>query len=492
MPNTSSKSWSVQQQAIFTFARDGRGNLVVRARAGTGKTTTIIEMLGYFASSLKILLCAFNKRIATELEGRISVDNAEAKTLHALGFAFIRRMWSNIKVDANVDFDRVMTVTGGRAPDAMVGLIKKLAGLVKSMHPFAKLDVEADVAQVIEIAEEYDLAPDEEWAEDGWTVRTIAEAAIKAKELARERDASGRISFDDMVFIPLVNNFCKAWYDVVIVDEAQDMNKAQLMLAQRSCKPGGRIIVVGDDRQAIYGFRGADSGSIDRLKTELSATELGLTLTYRCGKEIVRLASQFVPDFEAAETNPQGIVDSISAQEVYNQAKPGDFILSRKNAPLLKICLSFLKAGKACRIEGRDVAEGLRVIVRKLKAKSIPDFVAKLAKWEEKELNRFGNGKIKKYAHKCEAIRDEAEVLAAMAEGCANVVEVTTRLDTLFADSGETVPKNTIVCSSVHKAKGLEADRVFIVKSTLSTKDIEEKNIFYVAVTRAKHHLTWI
>ena len=58
--------WSEQQESIFGWFREGEGNLVVRARAGTGKTTTIIEAITY-APEEKILLAAFNRKIADEL-----------------------------------------------------------------------------------------------------------------------------------------------------------------------------------------------------------------------------------------------------------------------------------------------------------------------------------------------------------------------------------------------------------------------------------------
>lgn len=192
-----SKNWSVQQQAIFEFFAHGRGNLVVRARAGTGKTTTIIEALTH-APNDKILLAAFNKRIAVELQGRISSPNVEAKTLHALGFAFVRRQWQQVKVDASVDFDRAAAVAGKTAPDEMVKLITKLAGLLKNCAPFTTNPTDA-----LNLALAFDCIPDEEWEEEGWDGARIAKLAIAARDAAKERDAQGRISFDDMVYIPL-------------------------------------------------------------------------------------------------------------------------------------------------------------------------------------------------------------------------------------------------------------------------------------------------
>jgi DNA helicase IV len=108
-----------------------------------------------------------------------------------------------------------------------------------------------------------------------------------------------------MIFVPSGTAGC-ALLQLVIIDEAQDMNASQLLLAMKSCKKGGRIAVVGDDRQAIYGFRGADSNSLDRLKGELVAHELGLTTTYRCPKVVVAGAARLVPDYTAAPAAPEG------------------------------------------------------------------------------------------------------------------------------------------------------------------------------------------
>lgn len=481
------KTWSDQQNAIFEFFRRGYGNLVVRARAGTGKTTTIIEAVKH-APQDKILLAAFNKRIATELTNRIgSSSNVEAKTLHSLGFAYIRRQWKDVKVDVAVDIDRARAICGGKnAPDEMVVIVKKLAGLLKNVEPFT-----TDFETVIPIAEQFDCVPDEEWQQDGWDTERVCQLAISARDAAKERDERGRVSFDDMIFIPLANNFARPWFTMVVVDEAQDMNYAQLLLAQRACKRVGRIVVVGDDAQAIYGFRGADSNGLDRLKRELDAAELGLTVTYRCGRKIVDIAAKVVSDFRAADQNADGTVDGMDDEKLLEAAQAGDFILSRKNAPLMPLCLAFLKQGVRARIEGRDIGAGLRAIVIKFKARSVPQFIERVQGWAAKQTARAEKlTDATAREDRLAQIDDQAEMLTALAEGCVSVEEILKRTDTLFGDSEGAPP--AVVLSSVHKAKGLEADRVFILSDTLGSGSREERNIYYVAVTRAKAHLTWV
>ena len=484
------KTWSAQQTAIFNFFATGTGNLVVRARAGTGKTTTIVEAVAHAPASEKVLLAAFNKKIAEELTARISAPNCDAKTLHGLGFAYIRRQWSNVKVDASVDFDRARGACGKDAPDEIVKLVVKLASLLKACAPLS-----TDTDRAIEIAENFDCTPDETWEEEGWTVVDVAKAAITARDFAKTRDDFGRISFDDMIFIPVACGFAKPWYTLVVIDEAQDMNASQLMLAQMACKKDGRIVVVGDDCQAIYGFRGADADGIDRLKSELHAAELGLKTTYRCAKKIVAVAQEYVPDFVAGDSNPEGVVDSITedSEEFFRAAKPGDFVLSRKNAPLMSICLGFLRRGVRARIEGRDVAAGLRAIVKSVKAKSIPNFIEKVGTWAKKSIARA-----QKLTHesartnKIAAIEDQRDMLIALVEGCTGMDEAMNRIDTLFGDTEPGNKPAAVVCSSVHRSKGLEAERVFVLRSTIKDNSREERNIAYVASTRAKSQLTWI
>lgn len=478
-------SWSTQQDSIFTWFKSGKGNLVVRARAGTGKTTTIIEGVNRAPES-RILLAAFNKKIAQELTHRITNSRAEAKTLHGVGFSCVLRNWQGVKVDEDRGMRLARQVVDDDVPDEIVLLIKKLASRCKGSVPFP-----SDVSDLIDEAEDADLLPEEEYEDNGWNKQFVAEKAMEAMDLACKRD--GTIDFDDMVFVPLRNKWVFGRWELVVIDEAQDMNTAQLLLAQRSCKKNGRIAVVGDDRQAIYGFRGADSGSIDRLKRALNAQELGLTITYRCPRLVVEAAKLIVPDFQSAPGCDEGVISHVAREAMYQMAMPGDFILSRKNAPLAAVCLALLRRGKRVRIEGKEVGKGLIALVNKLRAKSIPDFLDRLNRWVDKETTRAEKLPESKRDAKKTLILDQAETLRVLVEGLTGMKELTARINELFADVADQGPGAFIVCSSVHKAKGLERDNVFLLEDTFSkSSHREEANIKYVAITRAKKTLTWV
>lgn len=488
------RRWSTQQLAIFAFVLTAIGHLVVRARAGCGKTTTIVEAVLRFAKAnpwKKVVVCAFNTKIKDELVTRFAGSPVQVKTLHALGYGMVRKFWpgaapekdSQKGLRAQMLTDRAC---GESVPDAMKRLVTKLHNLAREAMPLARTG-----GDLIELALEFDLVPDEEWAEQGYTVERVADWAAECLRYAEQR--TSLIDYADMVFLPVRHKWMYKWADLVVVDEAQDMNAAQLAIARGICK--GRIMVVGDDRQAIYGFRGADSGSLDRLKTELRAHELGLTTTYRCGHAIVERAAELVPDFEAGPANHPGEVLTMWKDRLEDAATLGDFILSRANAPLVATAIGLLRAGKRTRIAGRNIGDALIKLVQKLggTARSVPHFLERLEAWETKQAARAAKGAKTEEAAaaKADVIHDQADMLRSLAENADGVDGIVDRIKALFTDDG-LGQAGVITCSSVHRAKGLEARRVFVLADTLRSHNQEELNIQYVAITRAQETLVMV
>lgn len=498
--------WSAQQKDIFNWFKNGGDNLVVRARAGTGKTTTIVEAVK-FAPEERILLAAFNKKIAVELEERLPAG-ATAKTLHSLGFGFVRSYWNDIRIDsAGKRAWAIAEVACEGAPDDVRKEVVKLSAKLKAMMPMAGVGCSKELVafeqmrQVVDIADRFGISMDEEWEQDGYTVEYLAKAARQMLIIGKDfRD--GTIDFDDMVWLPVRNKWVRPRFDLVVIDEAQDMNRTQIDLAMGVCSKKGRICVVGDDRQAIYGFRGADSGSIDRLKESLEAKEMGLTTTYRCGKRIVAEAKRLVPDFQDHESNGQGVVRSTNIGICIEEAAVGDFILSRTNAPLVSVCLKLLRDGKPANIEGRDVGKGLENIVKKLNKgparSSFKKFCKRLDSWLDAEVKR-AQLRGEKGEATIARVLDQHETLCFLLDGLTSADELLKRISSLFADTKGKGQR--IILSSVHKSKGLEARRVWLLKDTFFSRmpeppkwaDFrEEANIEYVAITRAKEELVWV
>lgn len=481
-PCSTISNWSEEQNAIFSWFKSGTGNLVVQARAGTGKTTTIKEAFSH-APEAQLLYAVFNKKNQREAVEKITDPRVEVRTLHSLGFLFIKRMWKDAKPDDNVEFARVERVVSRVDPEVL-NTIVKLVGFCKNLTVGIP-----DVNEVLDIIDARDITVPDEFAAQ-FTPMRLATVAIEAMRLALERDQIGRVSFNDMVWLPVAAGWVKPIFDLVVVDEAQDMNMPQLLMAERACRENGRICIVGDDRQAIYGFRGAASDGMHMMKVRLNATQLGLTTTYRCPKSVVALAQTIVTDYTAAPAAPEGEIVETSLDKAIAELKVGDAVVSRLNAPLMSIALKLLRNGIPARIEGRDIGKQLVAMVRKLRAKSVPDFLKKVTAWADKQTARIQASGGQYVQSKVELVQDQAVMLITVAEGCENVAAVEKKITDLFEDSDNT-RREAVVCSSVHKAKGLEWNTVCMLEETFKNKDKspEEANIFYVAVTRSKNKL---
>lgn len=540
--------WSTYQLAIFAMAgaADSARNILVQAFAGTGKTTTMAEWTNRSVAQNGVTV-AFASKNVEDLKAKVTNPAFQVRSFNSLGNEICRRYMGSPTVDFStaVGVQRAQLVCGLQAPRDMVRLVAKLAARAK--HTLPGVDTREQLAaagkaasaagntaladelraqwhaapqlEMEELAVEADLEPDPEWKRDGWDTPKVAKLALAALELARTAHTLKRddpkymnaIDGDDQCYLPVANRWVAPRFDEIIVDEGQDTDRVQMRFARGLLLPGGRFVVVGDRYQSLYRFRGADSESMDRFKREMSAPERGgcveLTLpeTYRCGKAIVAEAAKLVPGYVAHASCPQGEVKAARYGEVVKLAGPGDFILSRANAPLTALCLKFLKAGKRAKVEGKEVGKGLAAVVEKLKAKSVPDFLDKLNGWQDRECARARrSAKTDEQADaKCEAIADKADCLRAIAEESKGLPELNARIEDLFADKAANGEQ--VVCMTVHKSKGLETDRVFILADTLrskgktpadparaASKAQDELFIRYVAVTRARHVLTYV
>jgi len=242
---------------------------------------------------------------------------------------------------------------------------------------------------------------------------------------------------------------------------------------------------IGNDilsHNSIYQFRGADSDAIPNVINKLKAKTLPLSVTYRCPKKIVRLAQEIVPDIEAHAEAEDGLVVDLDVLDLLKNVKPGDFVLSRTNAPLIKHCLALLKSGVPANIQGRDIGANLLYFIKKSKAKTINSFITYVNTWQDNEVKRLMTEK-----RDTTICIDKAECLLNLCEGVLTIKDLKETIESLFNDTNDAAK---VIFSTTHKAKGLERDRVFILADTYRQRNGgEEANLWYVAVTRAKKEL---
>jgi DNA helicase II / ATP-dependent DNA helicase PcrA len=469
-----SKSWSVYQEAVFADVSEGRGHTVVSACPGSGKSTTIVEALRRVPAGKSVAVFAFNRSIKEEME-RKAPKGVEVKTFHSHGLSATKRAL-RCSVDDTKTKRICVALYGeqglqGNRPFSYASI----AHLVK----VAK-DVLCDgsTGAMDELVDQFRLDVPENFAER----EELVERACRVFAASKDPRYTSVIDFADMCWLPVVLGLRVWQFDYVFVDETQDLCPSQIELVLKTVRPGGRIIAVGDPNQAIYAFRGAGVDTLERLIDRLEAKVLPLSISYRCARAIVALANEAVPEMQPAPEAPEGVVARADSNAMKRDAKPGDMIISRANAPLIGICLGFLKAGKRAAIKGRNVGEGLVKLIEKSGATTIADLQAWICEWVGKECDRLA----KKDRDTQEAI-DKRDCIDALCEDASTVGEVRARAESLFT---EVDAAERITLGSTHRLKGLEADRVWMLSDTYRRdRSAEERNLWFVAVSRAKTEL---
>lgn len=471
-------NWSVFQQAIFDEIANGSGNLHVEAKAGAGKTSTIVEGFYHMPAGKTALMCAFAKPIQMELEKR-APKNVVVKTLHSIGLAACKKYLPKLRP--------------GR--DGIDSKGDKLFGYIKADRGDDKetWDLRANLAKAVTLAKGYLAEQPSEIDEiiDRHDIDTCGDPrdafiASVIKVMQATLADTAWIDFDDMIWMPNVLKMKLDQYDFVFIDEAQDLNAAQINMALNSCSDTGRVISVGDSRQAIYAFRGADSEAINNIVSRMNSKVLPLSVTYRCARSIVEIAQSIVPDLEAAPDAEPGHVEDIKESNVEQLIGPGDFILSRTNAPLVGWCLSLIRASIPANIKGRDLGKNLLSMIKSSQATDINSFLSWLEEWKATEIERLTLLK-----RDASVPTDKAECLELLCDGAKSLQDVKSRIDRLFYEGED--DKDRVILSTTHKAKGLERDRVFMLNKTYHPgKSVEEDNLYYVAVTRARKSLYFI
>lgn len=500
--------------AIFDAIRNRTGNVLVEAVAGSGKTSTILEAAALVPATERCVFLAFNASIAKEL-GRRVPRHFEARTMNSLGHrAWGRFVEREVGGKIEVDADKVRKMLwawddegklAGNENRLYGSAAVKLVRLAKS-NGLVPATIRVDGKPVVGLIE--DSA--DTWLDliDNFDVdlpeindTPSSEISARVIDLARRLlDASTRsmnlIDFDDQIYLPFVYDIECFRFDRVFVDEAQDLSPLQHDLLRRSLREGGQLVAVGDPCQAIYGFRGADARSMDTLQKSFKATRLPLHVSYRCPTSVVAAAQAVVSHIQAHPDAPAGVVDMapVFTEKALAEKllKGGDLVVCRLNAPVVALAYALLKAGTPAEVLGRDIGKGLTVLIEKLhKGGDVVALLNALDGWEAKEveraMRRHNEGKIAQIEDKCDTIR-------VLSEGQASVSSLLNTIASLF--SGER-SEHKVTLSTVHKAKGLEADRVWVLNrhkmphpmAKLPWQRVQENNLIYVAFTRAKKEL---
>lgn len=503
---------TAQQRAIYDAVAGGGPHVAVQALAGTGKTTTAVTAAAA-ARGGRVGFVAQAKHIAEALKEKLN-GTAKACTVHSLGFAAVRAHFGAVGVDEGKPARLLRALRPGWFVQSPRGgwraceegrAALELARLAKATLS------DCTPAALAELAGHYGVDQPEDWDDTAGAVPELLRAEMAETRL---------VDFDDQIWLPVRLGLAVEQHAVLFVDEAQDLDRCKQELVRRATL-SGRLVPVGDRHQSIMGFAGADPEAFPRLTGQLRASpagclELPLTVTWRCPLAVVELARRLVPELEARPGAPDGLVCQEDEARLPSLVESGDMVVARRNAPLVTLAFQLLGRGIPVLLRGRDVGKGLLDLVEQLKPRDPIHLIGELAAWLARELEKLERKDAPE--SQLQNVTDRHDCLRELAAGSPTLDALRVTVERLFADS---TPEGKVVLSSIHRAKGLEADRVFITDTrsiplVLSCREcrgrgsargrtcpkckgegtrqkpweiVQERNLAYVAVTRAKKEL---
>jgi superfamily I DNA/RNA helicase len=439
-----------QQQTIIDSTNP---TVLVNAVAGSGKTATLMMLANKYEKGIYL---AFNKAIVKEVIPKLPMG-WQCKTFNAFGLGIVKKHYPN----SSVNFNKYVSKISGPAS----------ALATKHMCMNGNISMSS-------------------W-ESTCKHFTINNSHIidAMKILKKGKANTSMISGEDMLQYPIDNGWKSDEFDIVLVDECQDLNPQQI--AFLSCIPTKRIIFVGDAHQAIYGFRGSDPFALTKIRDMYDPFEYDMTQSFRCPKEVLKTVSRIVPNIFS--TKEHGTVKHV---DIHGVVFPGDcFIISRTNSSLIKLAYNFIKKNEHFSIGSAFITQVKRDLNKAFStAESLHDVNINLQEAYEKELN-----KARRQQWSISNIEDKYTGLLAIVKLADSAEDIKKFVKNLAMHSNSASQRKLM---TIHAAKGLENNDVYFInpgacehfkKQTESAwEKQQEDNLYYVACTRALQNLTFV
>ncbi len=536
-----------EQQEVALAAS---GPVCVLAGAGTGKTRAVAHRIAYAAAvgvvdPAKVLAVTFTSRAAGELRGRLrqldaavpdaGLQHVQVRTFHAAALRQLTHFWP--------------ATVGGPAPaiaDSKIGLIAEAARQTRLATALPQL---RDAAAEIEWAKVSQLRPEDYAAASAKAARTppfpvaaMSRLYAAYEALRRERNL---VDFESVLELtaailaehPAAAQEVRDRYSYFVVDEYQDVNPLQKLLLETWAGDRDDICVVGDPRQTIYSFAGATASYLTGFAAEYpGATVIRLIRNYRSSPQVVALANRLsgagtrspfaplvaqrpagpAPEFTEYADEPEeaAAVARQIARLIRSGTRSGEIaVLVRINAQTQGYEQALTAAGVPFQLRGTERFFD-RAEVRK--AVALLRSAARSAITEEDPAAQVrpvlsglgwsvaapaGRGQARDQWESLQALAQLADDFFAEAPQ-ATLADLAAEL-MLRADTGQAPATGGVTIASLHAAKGLEWDAVFLPGLTDGTVPIvyaqtdeaisEERRLLYVGITRARQRvaLSW-
>lgn len=524
--------------------------IFLSAVAGSGKTSTIMmiaEMIAQlerdYGTHIEWTSLSFNKiiQITTNAKYQERGLREVAKTTNSLGRSILaeagrsgqchpigkldKYKYDNIIKNYCRANQNLIPYVTGPAKESELGLVSKIKRLVSASRLAYVEPSEENLLSLIEHYPDTNIDPYSPYWPFIWkAIQPVGKLGIEMYQFDGSHD------FDDQIFLPLALDVAAPVYDLICIDEAQDLNKVRTQLVERALKSNGCAFFVGDRRQAIQGFAYADTASVDNIIHHMGAIEMPLTCSWRCDLNIIKLAQVINPEIEVRPGAPGGTIGMVGDDYIdmmesgyyhptnKDLCKDPDFGLCRVNADLVKACLTAIRKGKYAVVRGRSIGDSIVKLLKKvLETRPEAYDLRKLndalyAYYADQAASLTGR---KNAEEEIDKLSDQIDTLDALIDGYWMSTPVTPSLADLLefitskfqGDEGDPEEKREgplpIIFSTVHKAKGLETDRVFILRPDLMPHPMaskygkawqieQEYNCLYVAITRPRKELYFV
>lgn len=510
-----------QTLAIETAILSGATNLFIEASPGTGKTTVGTEVIARQFSKLygnygaSLVFSSKNKTGNTKAMEAAGLP-ASVATINGLGFNILKQSVKYLKIHGGQYDCRSRKLM----PDKITDISKdtRFDALSEKEREFAiKTTANAKALNL------NDLSDNIQWNKAAIMASTefdlIDKVISVSKEMLKISDSmQSIIDFDDQVRFPVLLNLPVANFNWLIIDEAQDLNPANLALLNHIIsKQASKIpvAILGDKKQSIYGFRGALASEMQKLATSLNCQSFPLTICYRCASVICENANGIYPDSMIPHnTLGTGSVGNLPYSEFIEtdyltNLSTDTFVLCRNNAPLAKILFFMMRNGISAFYQGgAKLALDLRnrVLAASYRHNNTDDLML-----IRSSLLNYLESQEQKCADKgynppwLGDLKDKVETLTILIDGLISTNQ-NSKKDLLdFLKKCFEEPKASanarITLATYHGSKGLQRNACYLIedeklcpcKYATTPEEIEQEiNLTFMARTRAQEKLFFV
>ena len=448
-----------KEQKKIIKALESFNTINVNSLSGTGKTT-LLEAISIANPDYSFLYIVFNKKNQIEANERFPT-NTISKTINGLAYGFVRQN-SNI----NLNFDNIINYTA-----------KEISTIYKISYGPAQAALDS--------LNNYCISDEIDFPEDNTIANKIFED-MKDNKIKITHDFYVKF-FQLMLF----NNIVELSYDFGLLDESQDTNLVTLDIFKRI--NFNKRVYVGDKNQRIYSFRGSQD-----IFDLTDGKEYFLTETFRCHKDISDVANIILSRFKDVENLLRSRISE--KEKIKTEA-----FLSRTNSELIKLMDDLMKKNKKFQTI-RNPTFIFQLVIDVYYFQNSQNYNIK----NNHYLKDFRNPKeLSEYA---EEVNDRELLSAIKIVGTygKKIFDIKKIADKYFYDK---ITIFKIFLSTAHTSKGLEWDKVTILEDFnlfsklivdsgyntikefrknidfLPSEIVDEVNLYYIAITRAKYKL---